>query len=356
MRKSTLETRSGLEDDTNRIVLVTGGAGFIGSNLIRYFLNNYPAYKIINFDKLTYAGNLNNLRNLEEDAHYVFVKGDVSNVKDVKNVFEEFNPDFVVHCAAESHVDRSLTNPEVFLTTNILGTQNMLDQAREHDVEKFIQISTDEVYGAKNYGHSADEEARLNPNNPYSASKAAADFLVRVAHQTYGQNVNVIRSCNNYGSFQFPEKLIPLMILNAMTDNDLPIYGNGKQIREWIHVQDHCSAIDLVLHNGRNGEIYNVGTRIERENLRLVNQILERFPESQSEIEFVQDRLGHDFRYAMNSKKIRTELSWQPRILFDDGLEQTIDWYKMNQDWINEIRSGEYLNYYADNYLSEIME
>ena len=341
---------------SHKIVLITGGAGFIGSNLIRYFLNKYPNYEIINFDKLTYAGNLNNLSNVEEDANYVFLKGDVANSQDVKNVFEEFTPNFVVNCAAESHVDRSIANPDIFLQSNILGTQVMLDFARENEVENFVQISTDEVYGVKLTGRSADENSKLNPNNPYAASKAAADLLVRAAHQTHGQKVNIIRSCNNYGPYQFPEKLIPMMILNALTDTDLPVYGDGKQRREWIHVEDHCSAIDLVLHQGKSGEIYNAGTGTERINLKLVEYILKQFPASQAQIKFVADRLGHDFRYAMKSVKIHKELGWKPRMQFEAELDQTIEWYKMHQDWIENIISGLYLKYYEDTYKSRLTE
>lgn len=344
------------ENKLNKILLITGGAGFIGSNLIRYFLNKYPDYKIINFDKLTYAGNLNNLKEIETDPNYVFVKGDVANSQDVKNVFEEFNPDFVVNCAAESHVDRSITDPDIFLQSNILGTQIMLDFACENDAENFVQVSTDEVYGAKFKNFSADENSSLKPNNPYAASKAAADLLVRAAHQTHGQKVNVVRSCNNYGPFQFPEKLIPLMILNALTDVDLPVYGAGKQRREWIHVEDHCRAIDLVLHRGKSGEIYNAGTGNERINLKLVEYIVKQFPGSQSQIKFVADRLGHDFSYAMKSTKIHQELGWQPVKQFEAGLDETIEWYKMHRDWIEAIKSGEYLQYYDKIYKSRLTE
>ena len=329
-----------------KIVLVTGGAGFIGSNFIRYLIRKYPDYKIINFDKLTYAGNLYNLGMIDENPNYAFMRGDVSNQADVKNVFEQFNPDFVVHFAAESHVDRSIINPDLFLQTNILGTQILLNYSREYKMKKFVLISTDEVYGSIPSNSSVSEDAKLAPNNPYAASKAAADMLIRVAHQTYEQSVNIIRSCNNYGSFQFPEKLIPVMINNVFQRKELPIYGDGKNIRDWIHVEDHCRAIDLVLHNGRSGETYNAGAENEWENLTLVKHILDLMKCSHDLINFVLDRQGHDFRYSMNSSKIKNELGWKPIIDFDEGLEQTILWFKNHQEWVEDIYSGEYMNYY----------
>ncbi|RLC51845.1 MAG: dTDP-glucose 4,6-dehydratase [Candidatus Cloacimonadota bacterium] len=346
----------GESNTSSKIVLVTGGAGFIGSNFIRFLLKKYPDYKIINFDKLTYAGNLNNLVTIEENPHYVFVRGDVANVKDVKNVFEEFNPHFVVHFAAESHVDRSILNPDIFLQTNILGTQNLLNHAREHQIEKFVQISTDEVYGSIGKGESCHEESPLCPNNPYAASKASADFLIRVAHQTYGQRVNIVRSCNNYGTYQFPEKLIPVMIYNSLINEELPVYGDGRNIREWIHVEDNCRAIDLVLHNGRSGEIYNVGTGEEWENVKLAEFLLKQFPESKSHIQFVLDRQGHDFRYSVKTDKIKKELGWKPQIDFKEGIEQTILWYKSHLDWIEQINSGEYMQYFKETYESRLTE
>lgn len=345
---------NGKSNTSSKIVLVTGGAGFIGSNFIRYLLKKYPDYNIINFDKLTYAGNLTSLTTIEEDPHYVFVRGDVSNAKDVKNVFEEFNPNFVVHFAAESHVDRSILNPDIFLQTNILGTQILLNHARNHQIEKFVQISTDEVYGSIAKGESCGEESCLLPNNPYAASKASADFLIRVAHQTYGQRVNIVRSCNNYGAYQFPEKLIPLMIYNTITNDELPIFGDGRNIREWVHVEDHCAAIDLVLHNGRSGEIYNVGTGEEKENVKLVEYLLKQFPESTSHIQFILDRQGHDFRYSVKPDKLRKELGWKPKINFKEGIQQTIMWYKSHLDWIENIKSGEYMKYYKLTYESRM--
>lgn len=329
-----------------KIVLITGGAGFIGSNFIRYLIRKHPDYKIINFDKLTYAGNLYNLEMIDENPNYAFMRGDVSNQADVKNVFEQFNPNFVVHFAAESHVDRSIINPDLFLQTNILGTQILLNYSREYKVEKFVLISTDEVYGSIPSNNSVAEDAKLAPNNPYAASKAAADMLIRVAYQTYGQRVNIIRSCNNYGSYQFPEKLIPVIINNALQGKELPIYGDGKNIRDWIHVEDHCRAIDLVLHKGRSGETYNAGAKNEWENLALVEHILDLMKCSHDLISFVLDRKGHDLRYSMDSSKIKKELGWKPVIDIDEGLEQTILWFKNHQEWVENIHSGEYVNYY----------
>ncbi|MCF7794231.1 MAG: dTDP-glucose 4,6-dehydratase [Candidatus Cloacimonetes bacterium] len=330
-----------------KIVMVTGGAGFIGSNFIKYMLGKYPDCKVINFDKLTYAGNLENL---------ISVEGDVANALDIKNVFEQFNPDYVVHFAAESHVDRSIVNPDIFLTSNIIGTQILLNQSRENKVKKFVQISTDEVYGSLPTGIASKEDDKLNPNNPYAASKASADLLIRVAHQTFKQPVNIIRACNNYGPFQFPEKLIPLMIVNSLLNEELPLYGDGQNIREWLHVNDHCKAIDLVLHKGIPGETYNVGTGDNWENLKLVEHLLQKFPESKSHIQFVLDRQGHDFRYALDSSKIQNELGWKPEVKFEDGLQETIEWYVNHQEWIEDIRTGNYLKYYDTNYAERMME
>ena len=338
------------EPAKSKIVLVTGGAGFIGSNFVRYILDTYTEYKVINFDKLTYAGNLNNLTSVEDNANYVFMKGDIANKKDVKNVFEEFNPDFVVHFAAESHVDRSIINPDIFLQTNIIGTQNLLNFAREHKIEKFVLVSTDEVYGSVENGRSSVEEDRMDPNNPYAASKAAAEFLIRVAHQTYGQRVNVVRSCNNYGKYQFPEKLIPIIINNAIKGNKIPIYGDGKNTRSWINVFDHCTAIDKVLHSGRAGEIYNVAADDECCNIDLAEKILKMMNKPLDLIEYVFDRPGHDFRYSVEASKLRNEFGWKPSVSFEDGLSETIEWYENHQDWIESILSGDYVNYYLENY------
>ena len=337
------------DKNLSKILLVTGGAGFIGANFISYILDNYPEYRVINFDKLTYAGNLNNLSLIENNPNYVFMKGDIANKKDVKNVYEEFNPDFVVHFAAESHVDRSIINPDIFLETNVIGTQNLLNFAREHKIEKFVLISTDEVYGSVEKGHSSIETDRMEPNNPYSASKAAAEFLIRVAHQTYGQRVNVVRSCNNYGRYQFPEKIIPKIICNAVQDKPIPIYGDGKNSRSWLNVKDHCAAIDVVLHSGKSGEIYNVAAKNEISNIDLAEKILKKMGKPLDLIEFVFDRPGHDKRYSVNANKIHNQLGWSPKINFDDGLDETISWYLTHQDWVEDVISGEYMNYYQKN-------
>jgi len=338
------------EKDHNKIILVTGGAGFIGANFISYILEKYPEYRVINFDKLTYAGNLNNLTLIENNPNYVFMKGDIANKKDVKNVYEEFNPDFVVHFAAESHVDRSIINPDIFLQTNILGTQNLLNFAREHKIEKFVMISTDEVYGSVEDGVSSKEIDRMEPNNPYAASKASAEFLLRVAHQTFGQRVNVVRSCNNYGRYQFPEKLIPVVIYNALKGNNIPIYGDGKNSRSWLHVKDHCHAIDAVLQRGKSGEIYNVEANTEINNLELAEKILRLMDKPLDLIDFVIDRLGHDKRYSLSSAKIRKQLGWQPEIDFDSGLQEVVNWYLTHIDWVEEVLNGEYMNYYEKRY------
>ena len=339
----------GMNKDS-KIVLVTGGAGFIGSNFIKFLLKKYPKYKIINFDKLTYAGNLNNLTMIENNPNYFFIKGDVAAHKDVKTVFEEFNPDYVVHFAAESHVDRSIINPDVFLQTNIIGTQIMLNYARDHNITKFIQVSTDEVYGSLEKKGSFDERSPLAPNNPYAASKASSDLLLRVAHQTYGQRINIVRTCNNYGANQFPEKFIPLIINNAFQDKEIPVYGDGKYFRNWINVEDNCRAVDLILHQGKTGETYNVSDNNEWENLDLVEYILGKMKKPKSLIRFVLDRPGHDYRYALNFSKIKNELGWKPRENFDEGLDRTIEWFKNNSDWVQEVSSGQYMNYFSKYY------
>lgn len=342
--------------EDHKIILVTGGAGFIGSNFIRYLIQKYPNFKIINFDKLTYAGNLNNLNTLEDNPNYVFIKGDVAEPKDIKTAFEQFSPDYVVHFAAESHVDKSIINPDIFLQTNVMGTQILLNYSREHKVQKFVQVSTDEVYGSISGGKSVSEEAQLEPNNPYSASKASADLLLRVAFQTYGQRVNVIRSCNNYGPYQFPEKLIPVIIYNALNKKEIPIFGDGKNIREWIHVADHCRAIDVIMQTGDPGEIYNVGTGENWRNIDLVEHILNKLDLKNDLVSYVLDRPGHDIRYSVDSSKIRKNLGWKPEITFEDGLEQVITWYKNHMDWIDEIASGKYMNYYDEIYKPRMLE
>lgn len=343
-------------NDEHKIILVTGGAGFIGSNFIRYLIQKYPNFKIINFDKLTYAGNLNNLITIENNTNYVFFKGDVTDQKEVKTAFEQFSPDYVVHFAAESHVDKSIINPDIFLQTNILGTQILLNYSREHKVKKFVHISTDEVYGSIQGDINVNENASIEPNNPYSASKASADLLLRVAYQTYGQRVNVIRACNNFGQYQFPEKLVPVIIHNALNNLEIPVYGNGENIREWLHVEDHCRAIDVIMQNGKSGEIYNVGTGNKWKNIDLVEHILDKMNINKKLISYVLDRQGHDIRYSVDSSKIRKELDWEPKINFEDGLEQVITWYTNHMDWIKEIKTGQYMNYYDDIYKPRMME
>ncbi|MFK9094782.1 dTDP-glucose 4,6-dehydratase [Bacillus salipaludis] len=319
-------------------LLVTGGAGFIGSNFIHYFLEKYPDYQIINFDKLTYAGNLDNLASIQESTNYTFIKGDITNKELLNYVVTTHQIDLIVNFAAESHVDRSITNSDEFVNSNILGTQRILDVARNHNI-RFIQISTDEVYGSLGPTGYFTEDTPLSPNSPYSASKASADFMVRAYHETFGLNVNITRCSNNYGPFQYPEKLIPLMVINALGGNPLPVYGNGKNIRDWLHVMDHCSAIDLVIHKGKSGEVYNIGGHNERTNIEIVEHIVETLGLSKELIAFVPDRLGHDYRYAIDSKKIQNELGWKPNYSFHDGLTETISWYQTHQDWWKKLQS-----------------
>lgn len=333
-------------------LIVTGGAGFIGSNFIRYVTREYDDVCIVNLDKLTYAGNLENLADLEGNTRYWFHRCDIAERTRVRSAFEWFRrqfggpPEAVVHMAAESHVDRSIEDPEAFVRTNVLGTQVLLDVAREVGVERFIQVSTDEVYGSLGPSGAFTEETPLAPNSPYSASKAAADLLARSYYKTFGMPTIVTRCSNNYGPYQFPEKLIPLMICNALEDKPLPLYGDGQNVRDWIHVEDHCAAIDAVLRHGRPGEVYNIGGCSERTNLEVVRQILRMLGKPESLIEFVTDRPGHDRRYAMDISKIREDLGWQPRHSFEEGLQKTIEWYLSHQDWVKRVRSGAYREYY----------
>ncbi len=333
-----------------KIFLVTGGAGFIGSNFIRYFLTRHSDTKIINFDSLTYAGNLRNLDSVSNHPNYTFFKGSIDVVKDVKDVFETFRPTHVVNFAAESHVDRSIMDSGAFLRTNVMGTQNLLDASRQYQVRKFIQISTDEVYGSLGAEGKFTESSNLLPNSPYSASKASADMFVRAAHKTYGLNVCITRCSNNYGENQFPEKLIPLMINNALHDKELPVYGDGLNVRDWIHVEDHCRAIDLVIEKGESGGIYNVGSDNEWANINIIKLLLKKLNKPESLITYVKDRPGHDRRYAIDSSKIQRELGWTPHIRFEEGIQRTIDWYVQHKDWTEDIVSGEYMNYYKTMY------
>jgi dTDP-glucose 4,6-dehydratase len=335
-------------------ILITGGAGFIGSNFVRYMLNNYPAYLIINLDALTYAGNLENLKGIEKQENYQFIKGDITDRDLVYSIFSK-GIDVVVNFAAESHVDRSIKEPDIFLKTNVLGTQVLLDAARKHGVKKFIQISTDEVYGSLGPDGLFHESTPLSPNSPYSASKAGADLIVRAYYETYNLPVNITRCSNNYGPYQFPEKLIPLMIINALSDKPLPVYGDGLNVRDWLHVEDHCAAIDLVLHKGKVGEVYNVGGNNELTNVEIVRTILHHLGKPDSLIQYVEDRLGHDRRYAIDATKIRTELGWKPKYNFDDGIKLTIDWYLENKQWWERIISGEYKTYF-ENYYGHLLK
>jgi dTDP-glucose 4,6-dehydratase len=323
--------------------LVTGGAGFIGSNFIEYFLNKYSNYKLINYDKLTYAGNIQNLTAVEDNENYVFIKGDICDSKRLKNVFEEFNPEFVVNFAAETHVDRSIKAADDFIKTNIEGTQTLLEKSREHEIKKLVHISSDEVYGAVGPSQMVDEAGQIVPNNPYAASKAAADMLLRAAVKTHRQSINIVRSTNNYGPYQFPEKFIPLIIANAMHSKQIPIYGSGKNLRDWLHVHDSCRAIDMILHNASPGEIYNVSTNNLVSNLELAKQILQIMGKTEDLIKFVEDRPGHDFCYAVNSQKIKEDLGWSSKIDFEDGLKQTVQWYLAHEEWLDDISTGKYL-------------
>jgi dTDP-glucose 4,6-dehydratase len=325
-------------------ILVTGGAGFIGSNFVRYVLRERPDAEVVNLDALTYAGNLENLEDLREDGRHRFVRGDVADRGWAPEVGEGF--DAVVHFAAESHVDRSILDASDFITTNVTGTQNLLDWARGGGAGRFVQIGTDEVYGSLGPEGLFREDTPLAPNSPYSASKAAADLLCRAAHRTHGQDVVVTRCSNNYGPFQFPEKLIPLMIANAVEGQELPVYGDGGNIRDWIHVEDHCAAVLAVLERGEPGEIYNIGASNERTNLTLVETLLEILGRPRDLIRFVEDRPGHDRRYAIDAGKIREELGWSPRIGFEEGLKATVDWYLENRAWWERVRSGAYREYY----------
>lgn len=348
----------------NRI-LVTGGAGFIGSNFIHYILETSQSVtQVVNLDALTYAGNPENLKAAEGDRRYRFVHGDIRDTALVEQLFSEYAFDTVVHFAAETHVDRSITGPEVFLTTNLLGTQVLLDAARRHwklqpddkysreyrPGVRFLQVSTDEVYGALGPAGAFQETTPLAPNSPYSASKAGADLMVRAYHQTYGLPMNITRCSNNYGPYQFPEKLIPLMIHNAQADMALPVYGDGMQIRDWLHVRDHCAAIAAVLEKGRAGEVYNVGGNNEIANLEIVRMILRELNKPEDLITYVRDRPGHDRRYAIDNTKIVTELGWKPAYTFAQGLRETIRWYLDHGAWMEHVTSGAYQKYYQTMY------
>jgi dTDP-glucose 4,6-dehydratase len=329
-------------------LFITGGAGFIGSNFIRHILKKYPDYTIVNFDKLTYAGNLENLSDIADHPNYTFVRGDICDRAATHAALT--GADVVVNFAAESHVDRSIEGAAEFITTNVMGTQILLDAARAHKISRFVQISTDEVMGSCSEDEYFVESSPIRPNSPYAASKAAAEHLVRAASVTFGLDVVTTRASNNYGPFQFPEKLIPLMIANALEDKPLPVYGDGLNVRDWLYVEDNCRAVDQVLHKGRSGEVYNVGSREEKNNLEVVHALLDLLGKPHSLITFVKDRLGHDRRYATDPAKLETHCDWQPQESFESGLEKTVRWYKENQEWVRRARSGQYAEYYERMY------
>jgi dTDP-glucose 4,6-dehydratase len=333
-------------------ILVTGGCGFIGSNFIRYFLRSRPEYSLINVDKLTYAGNLENLSDVSHSPRYHFIRGDIADAARMEELINK-GMDAIVNFAAESHVDRSIEDPSTFMKTNVFGTFVLLEAVRKVFPKqriRFLHVSTDEVYGSLGDTGAFTEETPLAPNSPYSASKTAADLLVRAYHHTYGIPVTITRSSNNYGPYQFPEKLIPLMISNALEDRELPIYGDGMQVRDWIYVEDHCRALDLVLHQGKEGEIYNIGGRSEKPNLTVAKTILDRLGKPHSLLRFVADRPGHDRRYAIDFSKIERELGWKPSASFEDGIGLTVEWYQTHREWWKKIKTGEYLEYYKRMY------
>ena len=340
-------------------IIVTGGAGFIGSNFIFHMLDKYPDYRIVCLDCLTYAGNLSTLESVMENPNFRFVKESITDREAVYKLFEEEHPDMVVNFAAESHVDRSITNPEIFVKTNVEGTVNMLQCAKNAwyrdgkwaEGKKYLQVSTDEVYGSLPQGGGFfTEDTKYDPHSPYSASKASSDHFVRAFHDTYGMPMNITRCSNNYGPYQFPEKLIPLLINNAKQHKTLPVYGDGMQIRDWLYVEDHCKAIDLIIHKGRVGEVYNVGGHNEKQNIEIVKIICKELGKPESLITHVGDRKGHDMRYAIDPTKIHNELGWLPETKFEDGIKKTIQWYLDNKEWWETIISGEYQNYYEKMY------
>jgi len=334
-------------------LLVTGGAGFIGSNFILYWLKKYPQDKILNLDKLTYAGNLENLKTVENNLNYAFVKGDICNLSLIDSLIKKYNIDTIVHFAAESHVDRSIMDPAPFIKTNVEGTYILLEAALKNKIKRFHHISTDEVFGALplNSKEKFNEKTAYNPRSPYSASKAASDHLVRAYYVTYGLPITISNCSNNYGPYQFPEKLIPLAITNIIEGKKVPIYGDGLYVRDWLYVEDHCKALDLILHKGKVGETYFIGGLTEDiNNIEVVRKILKIMGRDESYIEYVKDRPGHDRRYAIDWSKINRELSWKPEVDFDTGLKLTVDWYLKNQDWWKKIKSGEYQKYYQKQY------
>ncbi|OPZ99274.1 MAG: dTDP-glucose 4,6-dehydratase [Planctomycetes bacterium ADurb.Bin412] len=333
-----------------RTILVTGGAGFIGSNFVQMVLQEHGDYRVVNLDKLTYAGNLENLEGFLDHPNHIFVKGDICNGELIGKLLKEHAIDAIVHFAAESHVDRSLEGPAVFIDTNVTGTLKLLEAARDYPLQKFVQVSTDEVYGSLGTEGKFTESSPIRPNSPYSASKAAADHLVRAFGHTWGLPYNITRCSNNYGPYQFPEKMLPLMINNALHDKELPVYGDGLYVRDWLYVYDHCTAVWKVLTEGRAGEIYNIGGCNEKTNLEVIGIILERLQKPKSLIRHVKDRPGHDRRYAIDATKIMTELGWKPSVTFSQGLAKTIEWYLTHAKWLERVVSGDYEKYYQEMY------
>ncbi|HTY58221.1 MAG TPA: dTDP-glucose 4,6-dehydratase [Bacteroidota bacterium] len=331
-------------------LLVTGGAGFIGSNFVRYYLDEHAGTRVVNFDKLTYAGNLENLREIEENPRYAFVRGDICDREALSAAMKNHDIDAVVHFAAESHVDRSIQGAAVFVATNVLGTQVVLDAARAQGVTRFLHVSTDEVYGSLGAAGTFTESTPLHPNSPYAASKASSDLLALAAAHTFGFPALVTRCSNNYGPYQFPEKLIPLMIANATDGKPLPVYGQGLNVRDWLYVRDHCTALDAVLERGKAGEIYNIGGNNEWRNIDIVRLLLKQLGKPESLITFVKDRPGHDLRYAIDATKIMNELSWKPSVTFEEGLAETVKWYRTHEEWWRRITSGAYREYYREMY------
>jgi len=344
-----------------KTILVTGGAGFIGSNFIHYILQKYPDTHVMNYDSLTYAGNLINLKDIESNSNYTFIKGDICDKIQLNSVFEIYNPDYIVNFAAESHVDKSILDPETFIKTNICGVQNLLKLSLDHNINKYIQISTDEVYGSLGETGYFREDTPLDPRSPYSASKASADLLTNAYSSTFGLPIQITRCSNNYGPYQFPEKLIPLIILNCLKGRKIPVYGDGLNIRDWLFVDDHCSAIDAVMTNGVVGETYNIGGNNEKTNIEIIKTIIsilqEKLPDkkiSEDLTTYVEDRKGHDRRYAIDSTKIKNELKWKPEVSFENGIEQTVQWYLDNQKWLEIVENNDYLAYYEQNYANRI--